>query len=87
MYLGLEMRPGKLVERSVYGAAAHAARRKRWGVDATITVRRRWTALARSGYLIRDLANPCQPIAYAQKPRKETEEKACSSERAKEAVR
>ena len=45
MYLGLEMRPGKLVERSVYGAAAHAARRKRWGVDATITVRRRWTAL------------------------------------------
>ena len=27
----------------------------------TIAVRRRWTALARSGYLIRDLANPCQP--------------------------
>src|SRR6266542_2774172 len=28
------------------------------------TCRRRWTALARSGYLIRDLANPCQPTAY-----------------------
>src|SRR5215831_3121734 len=28
------------------------------------TVRRRWTALARSGYLIRDLTNPCQPTAY-----------------------
>jgi hypothetical protein len=23
-----------------------------------------WTALARSGYLIHDLANPCQPTAY-----------------------
>jgi hypothetical protein len=30
----------------------------------TIAVRRRWTALARSGYLIRDLTNPCQPTAY-----------------------
>jgi hypothetical protein len=30
----------------------------------TIAVKRRWTALARSGYLIRDLANPCQPTAY-----------------------
>jgi hypothetical protein len=34
-------------------------------------------------YLIR--ANPL--LTYAQKPRTETEEKACSSERAKEAVR
>ena len=35
-----------------------------------------------------DLRDPCQPTAYyAQKPRAETEEKACSSERAKEAVR
>ena len=35
-----------------------------------------------------DLPDPCQPTAYyAQKPRTETEEKACSSERAKEAVR
>jgi hypothetical protein len=29
-----------------------------------IAVRRRWTALARSGYLIRDLTDPCQPTAY-----------------------
>ena len=43
--------------------------------------------MARSGYLIRDLTNPCQPtVTYAQKPRTETEEKTCSSERAKEAV-
>jgi len=36
-----------------------------------------------ASYLIR--ANP--PLTYAYKPRTETEEKACSSERAKEAVR
>jgi hypothetical protein len=30
----------------------------------SLAVRRRWAALARSGYLIRDPANPCQPTAY-----------------------
>jgi hypothetical protein len=45
------------------------------------------SALARSGYLIRDLASANPLLSYAQKPRTETEEKACSSERAKEAVR
>jgi len=39
--------------------------------------------LGRATYLIR--ANPL--LTYAQKPRTETEEKAWSSERAKEAVR
>ena len=40
---------GSLLKGRSGGATAHAARRKRWGVDATITIRRRWTALARSG--------------------------------------
>src|SRR6266571_8090174 len=41
----------------------------------TIAVRRRWTALARSGYLIRDLTNPpthCLPMpkSRGRKPKK-----------------
>jgi hypothetical protein len=52
------------------------------GVDATI-------AIGGLGALARSVPDPVQPTGHpnAQKPRTETEEKACSSERAKEAVK
>jgi hypothetical protein len=58
---------GTLLSSRIRLVSSHFASCKRFASSRscpTIAVRRRWTALARSGYLIRDLANPCQPTAY-----------------------
>src|SRR2546430_17237771 len=55
---------GTLLSSRIRLVSSHFASCKRFASSRscpTIAVRRRWTALARSGYLIRDLANPCQP--------------------------
>jgi hypothetical protein len=58
---------GTLLSSRIRLVSSHFACCKRFASSRscpTIAVRRRWTALARSGYLIRDPANLCQPTAY-----------------------
>src|SRR2546430_15492136 len=58
---------GTLLSSRIRLVSSHFACCKRFASSRscpTIAVRRRWTALARSGYLIRDLTDPCQPTAY-----------------------